>query len=176
MSEEYIVASVKIPIRIRNRATEPLQDRCQIEFYRCATLDDFPLSNSLEAAELMNNFSQFFNLNTNERVVDDVREQQDTGVMPQDTGFIPKETGVIPQDTGFIPKDTGFIPKDTGFIPKETGFIPKDTGVIPKDTGVIPKDTAAPKYIQTEKKTPSNHRTFRVLRRELRNNFTKKSI
>lgn len=62
MEEEYIIASVKIPICITNGGsnTYPCQDRCHIEFYRCTNLDDFPQTNELESAELLNKFAQFF--------------------------------------------------------------------------------------------------------------------
>jgi hypothetical protein len=61
-TEEYIIASVKIPIRLINggKETIPCQDRCQIELYRCVNLDEFPENNSLESTAIMNKFSQLF--------------------------------------------------------------------------------------------------------------------
>lgn len=59
-AEEYIIASVKIPISIKNGNSTTFQDRCQIEFYRCSNLDEFPVNNSLESSTLMQKFSQIF--------------------------------------------------------------------------------------------------------------------
>lgn len=61
-TEEYIIASVKIPIRLTEggKKTVSCQERCQIEFYRCDNLDDFPENNSLESNAIMSKFSQLF--------------------------------------------------------------------------------------------------------------------
>lgn len=60
--QEYIIASIKIPIRLIDggKSTSPCQERCQIEFYRCDNLDEFPENNSLESNAIMSKFSQFF--------------------------------------------------------------------------------------------------------------------
>jgi hypothetical protein len=60
--EEYIIASIKIPIRLLDggKSTSPCQERCQIEFYRCDNLDEFPENNSLESNAIMSKFSQLF--------------------------------------------------------------------------------------------------------------------
>ena len=60
--EEYIIASIKIPIRLLDggKSTSPCQERCQIEFYRCENLDEFPENNSLESNAIMSKFSRLF--------------------------------------------------------------------------------------------------------------------
>ncbi len=69
--EEYIIASIKIPIRLLDggKSTSPCQERCQIEFYRCDNLDEFPENNSLESNAIMSKFSQFFSSTVDTRDV-----------------------------------------------------------------------------------------------------------
>jgi len=69
--EEYIIASIKIPIRLLDggKGTSPCQERCQIEFYRCENLDEFPENNSLESTAIMSKFSRLFSSTVDTRDV-----------------------------------------------------------------------------------------------------------